>query len=57
LISAIKLAFKKRKFSLFNDYMAGYFEAKKDKLPFLVTEEQGLFIRKLRWKGMLNKFN
>ena len=35
----------------------GYFEAKKNKSPFLVTKEQGLFIRKLRWKGMLNKFN
>jgi len=57
LISAIKLAFKKHRFSLFKDYMAGYFEAKKNKSPFLVTEEQGLFIRKLRWKGMLNKFN
>ena len=57
LISAIKLAFKKHRFSLFKDYMAGYFEAKKNKSPFLVTKEQGLFIRKLRWKGMLNKFN
>ena len=57
LISAVKLAFKKHRFSLFKDYMTGYFEAKKNKLPFLVTEEQGLFIRKLRWKGMLNKFN
>jgi glycosyltransferase involved in cell wall biosynthesis len=57
LISAIKLAFKKHRFSLFKDYMGGYFEAKKNKLPFLVTEEQGVFIRKLRWKGILNKFN
>lgn len=53
-ISAVKLGFKKRRFSLFTDYMAGYFEAKKNKTPFLVTEEQGQFIRKLRWKGMLN---
>ena len=57
LISALKLAYKKRSYSLFKDYMAGYFEAKKNKSPFLVTKEQGLFIRKLRWKGMLNKFN
>ncbi|MEO8934818.1 MAG: glycosyltransferase family 2 protein [Xanthomarina sp.] len=52
LISAIKLSYKKRNFGLFKDYMAGYFKAKKEKLPFLVSEEQGVFIRKLRWKGM-----
>ncbi len=57
LISAIKLAFKKQSFILFKDYMAGYFEAKKNKMSFLVTEEQGRFIRKLRWKGIMNKFN
>jgi len=54
LISAIKLAYKKNNFSLFKDYMAGYFKAKKNKEPFLVTDEQGRFIRKLRWKNMLS---
>ncbi len=56
LISALKLAYRKQRFSLFKDYISGYFKAKKDKIPYLVTEEQGMFIRKLRWKGMLNKF-
>ena len=55
LISAIKLAYKKGSFSLFKDYMNGYIKAKKEKLPYLVTEEQGKFIRKLRWKNMLSK--
>jgi len=55
LISALKLAYKKRSFKLFKDYMAGFFKAKKEKLPFLVSEEQGQFIRKLRWKGMIRK--
>lgn len=55
LISAIKLAYKKGSFALFKDYMNGYFKAKKDKLPYLVTKEQGDFIRKLRWKNMLPK--
>ena len=55
LISALKLAYKKRSFKLFIDYMDGYFKAKKEKLPFLVSKEQGKFIRKLRWKGMVNK--
>ena len=56
LISALKLAYKKESFSLFKDYIAGYFRAKKHKVDFLVTEEEGQFIRNLRWKGMLNKF-
>ena len=57
LISALKLAYKKGGFSLFKDYMTGFFKAKQNKLEFLVTKEQGLFIRQLRWKGMLNKFS
>ncbi|MBU3821192.1 glycosyltransferase family 2 protein [Flavobacteriaceae bacterium XHP0103] len=56
LISAAKLACRKKSFNLFKDYMAGFFEGKKNKLEFLVTEEEGQFIRNLRWKGMLNKF-
>jgi hypothetical protein len=55
LISALKLAYKKSSFSLFRDYMNGYFKAKKEKMPFLVTVEQGKFIRKLRWSGMLKR--
>ena len=57
LISALKLAYKKGSFSLFKDYMTGFFKAKQNKLEFLVTKEQGLVIRQLRWKGMLNKFS
>lgn len=52
LISALKLAYKKHSLSLFRDYMAGYFRAKKNKIAFLVTEEEGKFIRDLRWRGM-----
>ncbi|MCF8274776.1 MAG: glycosyltransferase [Flavobacteriaceae bacterium] len=55
-ISALKLAYKKQSFSLFKDYIAGYFKAKKDKIDFLVTEEEGKFIRNLRWKGITKKF-
>jgi glycosyltransferase involved in cell wall biosynthesis len=56
LISALKLAYKKRSFSLFKDYMEGFFKAKKENLTFLVSEEQGTFIRKLRWKGIVDKY-
>jgi len=55
LISAIKLAYKKSSISLFKDYLVGYFKAKNNKIEYLVTKEQGTFIRKLRWKGMLGK--
>lgn len=52
LLSALKLAFKKRSFKLFNNYMYGYIKAKKRNLSFLVTEKQGQFIRKTRWQGI-----
>jgi glycosyltransferase involved in cell wall biosynthesis len=55
-VSALKLAYKKGDFSLFIDYLAGYFKAKKENIEFLVSEEEGKFIRDLRWKGILNKF-
>ncbi|MEZ4793243.1 MAG: glycosyltransferase family 2 protein [Gelidibacter sp.] len=55
LISALKLAYKKNHYSLFKDYMDGFFKAKKNRVEFLVSEEQGKFIRNLRWKGMLKK--
>ncbi|WP_026753842.1 glycosyltransferase family 2 protein [Sediminibacter sp. Hel_I_10] len=57
LISALKLASKKKSIALFTDYMVGYFKAKKQNMTPLVTKEQGKFIRKLRWSGMKNKFN
>lgn len=56
LISALKLAYKKGSLSLFKDYIAGYFKAKKDKVDFLVSKKEGGFIRNLRWKGILGKF-
>ncbi|MBD0830737.1 glycosyltransferase [Aestuariibaculum sediminum] len=55
LISALKLAYKKKSLALFRDYMAGYFKAKNNKTEPLVSAEEGKFIRDLRWKGMLNK--
>ncbi|MDO5972144.1 glycosyltransferase family 2 protein [Flavivirga aquimarina] len=56
LISAMKLAYKKKSLRLFKNYMSGYFKAKKSKIEYLVSEKEGEFIRRLRWKGMLNKF-
>lgn len=57
LISALKLALKKKSFTLFKQYIAGYFRAKKQKIEFLVSKEEGLFIRKLRWQGIKDNLN
>ncbi|QED38829.1 glycosyltransferase family 2 protein [Antarcticibacterium arcticum] len=54
-IASGKLAFLKKEPKLFKDYITGYFKAKKEKQPFLVSEEEGRFIRKLRRKKMLAK--
>ncbi|NRD20982.1 glycosyltransferase [Winogradskyella eckloniae] len=55
-ISAIKLAYKKKSIHLFRDYMSGYFKAKSNALDYLVSKEEGQFIRDLRWKGIKAKF-
>ena len=55
LIASAKLAFLKKNLPLFKDYLSGYFKAQKEKQPFLVSEEEGRFIRSLRRKKMLGK--
>tara|TARA_R110002051_G_scaffold45354_1_gene91307 strand:- start:32738 stop:33589 length:852 start_codon:yes stop_codon:yes gene_type:complete len=55
LISALKLAYKKRSFKLFRDYMSGYFKAKQKRKAFLVSKDEGKFIRDLRWRGIRSK--
>ncbi len=55
LISAGKLAYKKRNIKLFKDYMMGYLKAARSKTDFLVSAKEGQFIRDLRWKGMRHK--
>lgn len=56
LIASAKLAMKKNNPKLVKDYLLGYVKAKKEKQPFLVSEEEGRFIRNLRWKKMRSKF-
>ena len=55
-LASAKLAYKKRSLSLFWDYMKGYFKAKKEKQPFLVTPEEGKWIRAYRWRHIKRKF-
>ncbi|WP_046756930.1 glycosyltransferase [Kordia jejudonensis] len=55
LISAFKIALKKKSFSVFSSYMNGFLKAKKEKTPKMVTPEQARFIRKYRRTQMLHK--
>ncbi|WP_299890170.1 glycosyltransferase [uncultured Lacinutrix sp.] len=55
LLTALKMGVKKRKISYFNNYMVGYCKAVINKPDRLVTISQGVFIRKLRWKNILQK--
>ena len=57
VISAMKLAFKKQKLRLFKDYMAGYYKAKSKQTEFLVSKEEGKFIRRLRWNAIKKRFS
>jgi glycosyltransferase involved in cell wall biosynthesis len=54
-IASLKMAWKQRNKNVFLDNMLGYFSAKKEKDPFLVTEKEGRFIRKLRWRNIRRK--
>ncbi|SDS54240.1 glycosyltransferase family A protein [Gramella sp. MAR_2010_147] len=56
LIASAKLAAMKMNPFAFLHYISGYFTAKNKKRPFLVSEEEGRFIRKLRWANIRKKF-
>jgi glycosyltransferase involved in cell wall biosynthesis len=55
LIATGKLAFRKKSIPFFINTMRGYFKAKKNKLPYLVSKEEGNFIRDFRWKNIKKK--
>lgn len=55
LIASAKLAHLKKDYTLLRDYITGYYKAKKEKQPYLVSAEEGRFIRNLRWKKMIRK--
>ncbi|WP_203293964.1 glycosyltransferase family 2 protein [Luteirhabdus pelagi] len=54
-IASAKLAAAKKSFSYFMNCMKGYRKAKNSKNAFLVSVEEGKFIRKLRWNGIRRK--
>ena len=56
LLAAVKLAVKKRRGKLFLDYCKGFYKAKQEKQPYLLSAEEGKWIRQYRWKGIFSKF-
>ena len=54
-LASAKLAYRKRSFKYFKDYINGYLKARNKKLDFLITVEQGKFIRNFRWQQMFKK--
>lgn len=54
-LAALKSALNKNSFSYFKNTIKGYLKSKKNKPDFLVTKEQGEFIRNYRWKGIFKK--
>ena len=55
LIAALKSSINRRSFTYFKNAIRGYFNAKKMKVKFIVNEDQGKFIRKLRWRNIRKK--
>ncbi|MEB8330032.1 glycosyltransferase family 2 protein [Flavobacteriaceae bacterium KMM 6897] len=55
LIASSKMAWKQRKLKALLDNLRGYFSAKKEQAPYLVTEKEGSFIRALRWENIKGK--
>lgn len=54
-ITGAKMAWNKKNFRLFTDYLKGYQLAQQKNLEPLVTVDQGRFIRSYRWKGIRSK--
>lgn len=56
ILTGLKMAWRKKSLSYFFDYALGYLKALFNKTDYIVTKEQGKFIRNYRWKGIRSKF-
>ena len=54
-IASMKLAYKKNSFRFYLDCIQGFKKSRRNNIPYAVSEEEGLFIRNLRWKNIKNK--
>ena len=55
ILSALKMSINKKNIKIFIYYMIGYYKAWKMNANFIVTESEGSFIRKYRWKMIREK--
>ena len=55
LLAAAKLAIRKRSLALFFHYLRGYLKAKREQQPYLLSEEEGRWVRNYRWRGIVKK--
>ncbi|WP_025744002.1 glycosyltransferase family 2 protein [Aquimarina pacifica] len=55
LIASVKLGLLKKQPVLIKDYIIGYYKAKREQQPFLVSKTEGVYIRTLRWKKIKEK--
>lgn len=55
LIASLKMAWKNKKFKIIQDNLQGYWEAKQERIPYIVSKKEGKYIRNLRWKRILKK--
>lgn len=54
-IASLKMAWKHKKRNAFFDNMEGFYKARQEKKPYLVSKDEGRFIRKHRWKNIRKK--
>lgn len=55
VLASAKLAQKKSSVHFFLNSIRGYCNSQRNKAPFSVSEEEGVFIRKMRWEGIKKK--
>ena len=55
VIAALKLSLKKKSLGFFFNYIGGYFRAKQNQKPYLISADEGAFVRAHRWKGIRSK--
>ncbi len=56
-IASVKMATKNKSIKSFWNNMTGYFNALQNKSPYLVSEQEGKFIRNLRWQNIKQKLS
>ncbi|WP_299532173.1 glycosyltransferase family 2 protein [Ulvibacterium sp.] len=54
-LASLKMALKQRNLNVFFHNLSGFFKARKNKVPFLISKEEARFIRNLRWKNIGDK--